>query len=124
MATSVVKTNEAQVICSRPAIAGEGRGTRKGDLRQHSLTRKSKMNKRYGLSHKVPAAISLVLVVGLLVPTIPAAADSRSKTTKGLTEDQRIVHVLNRLGYGPRAGDVERVKRIGLDKYIDQQLHP
>jgi uncharacterized protein (DUF1800 family) len=32
--------------------------------------------------------------------------------------------VLNRIGYGPRPGDVERVSEIGLAKYIDQQLQP
>lgn len=35
-----------------------------------------------------------------------------------------VVHVLNRLGYGPRPGDIERVRRMGLDAYIEQQLHP
>jgi hypothetical protein len=43
---------------------------------------------------------------------------------KSLSEDQRIAHVLNRLGFGARPGDVERVKKIGLQKYIDQQLNP
>jgi len=32
--------------------------------------------------------------------------------------------VLNRLGFGPRQGDVERVRAMGVDRYIDQQLHP
>jgi uncharacterized protein (DUF1800 family) len=35
-----------------------------------------------------------------------------------------IVHVLNRIGFGPAPGDVERVRRVGLDQFIDQQLHP
>jgi uncharacterized protein (DUF1800 family) len=39
-------------------------------------------------------------------------------------DDKTIVHVLNRLGFGPAAGDVERVRRFGLDKYIEQQLQP
>jgi uncharacterized protein (DUF1800 family) len=43
---------------------------------------------------------------------------------KPLTEEQKIVHVLNRLGYGPRPGDVERIRQIGLEKYIEQQLYP
>src|ERR1700678_4417849 len=34
------------------------------------------------------------------------------------------VHALNRLTYGPRPGDVERVTQIGVDKWIDLQLHP
>ena len=41
-----------------------------------------------------------------------------------LTEDQAIWHALNRLGYGPGPGDVERVRKMGLEKWIDQQLHP
>src|SRR5262249_41903932 len=39
-------------------------------------------------------------------------------------EDQKIIHLLNRIGFGPRPGDVDRVKRMGVDKYIDLQLHP
>jgi uncharacterized protein (DUF1800 family) len=38
--------------------------------------------------------------------------------------DKAIVHVLNRIAFGPRPGDVERVRAIGVDRYIDQQLHP
>jgi uncharacterized protein (DUF1800 family) len=41
-----------------------------------------------------------------------------------LTEGQRILHVLNRLGFGARPGDLERVKALGLDNYINQQLNP
>lgn len=41
-----------------------------------------------------------------------------------LTEDQKIVHVLNRLGFGPRPGDIERVREMGIDAYIEEQLHP
>ncbi|MEP6923086.1 MAG: DUF1800 family protein, partial [Pyrinomonadaceae bacterium] len=44
--------------------------------------------------------------------------------TKSLTQEQKILHVLTRLGYGARPGDVEQVKQIGLDKYIEQQLNP
>jgi len=41
-----------------------------------------------------------------------------------LTADEAILHALNRLAYGPRPGDVERIKQIGLAKWIDQQLNP
>jgi uncharacterized protein (DUF1800 family) len=39
-------------------------------------------------------------------------------------QDAAIVHALNRLGYGPRPGDVARVRDVGLDKWVDSQLHP
>jgi uncharacterized protein (DUF1800 family) len=44
---------------------------------------------------------------------VPAKADART-----------IVHVLNRIGFGPRPGDIARVQQMGLAAYIDQQLNP
>ena len=44
--------------------------------------------------------------------------------SKALTEEEKIIHVLNRLGFGPRPGDIEKVAAMGLEAYIEQQLHP
>src|SRR6267378_6257552 len=41
-----------------------------------------------------------------------------------LSADEAILHALNRLAYGPRPGDVERVRQLGLAKWIEQQLKP
>jgi len=41
-----------------------------------------------------------------------------------LTEEEAVLHALNRLAYGPRPGEVERVKQMGLEQWIDRQLHP
>ncbi len=41
-----------------------------------------------------------------------------------ISEDEAILHALNRLGYGPRPGDLERVKQMGLENWIELQLHP
>jgi len=41
-----------------------------------------------------------------------------------LSVDEAVMHALNRLSYGPRPGDLERVKQMGLAKWIDQQLNP
>ena len=41
-----------------------------------------------------------------------------------MDEQKRALHALNRLAFGPRPGDVERVTAMGVDKWIDQQLHP
>src|SRR5882724_4635001 len=63
----------------------------------------------------------------------PAAAkDKKPKadpSLKGLpiselTPDEAILHALNRLAYGPRPGDVERLRQLGLAKWIEQQLNP
>ena len=39
-------------------------------------------------------------------------------------DDQAIVHVLSRIGYGPRPGDVDKVRAMGIQRYIDEQLRP
>src|SRR2546426_3489540 len=84
------------------------------------------------------AILSLTCVVSLGVElpasaAIPAAAkDKKTKqdpSLKGLpitelTPDEAILHALNRLAYGPRPGDVERIRQMGLAKWIDQQLNP
>ena len=44
---------------------------------------------------------------------VPAKADART-----------VAHVLDRIGFGPRPGDIERVQQQGLASYIDAQLHP
>jgi uncharacterized protein (DUF1800 family) len=43
---------------------------------------------------------------------------------KKLSKNDQILHALDRLTFGPRPGDVERVKKIGLKKWIFEQLHP
>jgi uncharacterized protein (DUF1800 family) len=41
-----------------------------------------------------------------------------------LTAPQAILHALDRLGYGPTPGEIERVQKMGLAAWIGQQLHP
>src|SRR5689334_21945857 len=41
-----------------------------------------------------------------------------------LPADQQIIHALNRLTFGARPGDVQKVRAMGLDNWIDLQLHP
>jgi uncharacterized protein (DUF1800 family) len=66
---------------------------------------------------------ALVLLLALASPLFAVVGDTKDKR-KALTEDQKILHVLNRLGFGARPGDVEKVKAVGLQKYIEQQLNP
>ncbi len=54
---------------------------------------------------------------------MPAWFKGRLPITE-LNEQEAILHALNRLGYGPRPGDVDHLYQTGLEKWIDQQLHP
>jgi uncharacterized protein (DUF1800 family) len=52
------------------------------------------------------------------------AATGASEPASVSAERDEIVHVLNRITFGPRPGDVEAVEKMGLHNYIEQQLHP
>jgi len=45
-------------------------------------------------------------------------------TDQSINERQRALHALNRLSFGPRPGDVDRVLKDGVGVWIEQQLHP
>lgn len=65
-----------------------------------------------------------LIVLAMLVASAPAPLSSQDSAQSTLTQDQRAIHVLNRLGFGPRPGDIDRVLEMGLEAYIEQQLHP
>lgn len=44
--------------------------------------------------------------------------------TRGLNEDQRIIHFLNRISFGPTDESVARVKDIGVAAYLAEQMRP
>jgi uncharacterized protein (DUF1800 family) len=57
--------------------------------------------------------------------SLPAAfAQTRAAKSQKMSEEQRVSHVLNRIAFGARPGDAERVAKMGVEKYIDEQLHP
>lgn len=69
-------------------------------------------------------ALALAIAASLTFSIVFPSLAEMSVSPKKLTEEQKILHLLNRAGFGPRQGDVEKVKRMGIDKYIDLQLHP
>jgi uncharacterized protein (DUF1800 family) len=74
-------------------------------------------------------SLLLVSCLGALVlfPAAPVARLTASGYPSAVPEhpdDKAIVHVLNRIGFGPAPGDLDRVRALGLAKYIDQQLRP
>jgi uncharacterized protein (DUF1800 family) len=70
--------------------------------------------------------VALLSVWTLLLSTqaFGVGAQQPPQKAQRLTEEQRILHVLNRLGFGARPGDVERVRAVGIERYIEQQLYP
>ena len=83
------------------------------------------------------ALAALVAAALLLVPFWLKAAPPRASASKNpdaawkgrlpitdLSEDEAITHALNRLGYGPRPGDLERIRQTGLETWITLSTSP
>ncbi len=47
-----------------------------------------------------------------------------SPFARPLQGDKRYAHVLSRLAFGPRPGDIEALKKIGIPAYIESQMAP
>src|SRR5450755_2637367 len=64
--------------------------------------------------------------VAVLIATccLPFAIAHKKPVATPVEERARAVQALNRLTFGPRPGDLDRVLAIGVDKWVDQQLHP
>jgi len=61
-------------------------------------------------------------VIGLLALGLAGACGHAF--AQALNSQEQALHVLNRLAYGPRPGDVAAVEKIGVKRYIDEQLNP
>src|SRR5882724_6031996 len=85
------------------------------------FSRNSSMIKRAGAILSIAALLASTFAAGISAQNMKAPAN---KSAAKLSQDQRILHVLNRLGFGARPGDIERVKAMGIDNYINQQLWP
>ena len=74
------------------------------------------------------ARICLSLMIGTLIVAEPCAAFASvpefNDAKPALTSDQRVSQALLRLSFGVRPGDFDSVKKIGVARYIEQQLDP
>ena len=74
--------------------------------------------------------VGLALLLSLLGFTLSAQLalgkkkEKQASATGQMDRQKQVVHALSRLTFGARPGDVDRVMAMGLDKWIDQQLHP
>ncbi len=68
-----------------------------------------------------PLLTVAILVMAILFPRCAQPADPFQQK---LSPDRQVTQVLNRLTFGPRPGDAEEVRRVGLSAWIAQQLHP
>jgi uncharacterized protein (DUF1800 family) len=65
-----------------------------------------------------------LLVCFSLACTVPQLLAKKDKAGSGPDDQRRALHALNRLAFGPRPGNVQQVMAMGVDQWIDLQLHP
>ena len=65
-----------------------------------------------------------ILPMLLLLGSSSVLFAGKKADPRSWTERERALHVLNRLTFGFRPGDLERVMSVGVDKWIEQQLQP
>jgi uncharacterized protein (DUF1800 family) len=71
------------------------------------------------------AKIGTFLFCFCLACTVPQLlADKKDQASSGPDDQRRALHALNRLTFGPHPGDVQQVMAIGVERWIDLQLHP
>jgi uncharacterized protein (DUF1800 family) len=76
-------------------------------------------------SSSLGKAALFLLCAGLACAVPQLVAKKKDKAADaGANEQKRAVQALNRLTFGPRPGDVEQVMAVGVDRWIDLQLHP
>ena len=80
---------------------------------------------RSSLFRRTGAAAATLAAIVLISGDPPGTGSASTLVAAGETSsDADIVHVLNRITFGPRPGDAARVREIGLEAYLGQQLHP
>jgi len=87
------------------------------------------MSLRNALVFLVPLAAGCAGAVASTLRERPAldalpVPSTASVTAREQTADQQVLHALNRLAFGPRPGDVEAVRAMGVDRWIALQLEP
>jgi len=68
--------------------------------------------------------IVLIALCLCLSTSILVGAKKKPATSPAIDKHKRALQALNRLTFGPRPGEVEQVAAMGVDKWIEQQLHP
>jgi len=69
-------------------------------------------------------ALAFAVAASALCAQMALAKMGKETSSSQMPEQKRAIHALNRLTFGPRPGDVNRVMAMGVDHWIDDQLHP
>jgi uncharacterized protein (DUF1800 family) len=73
------------------------------------------------MSRRAKSLVTLLFVLALAAVLV---AKKKADLPDAAGQQKRALHALDRLTFGPRPGDVQRVATIGVDQWIEQQLRP
>ncbi len=69
------------------------------------------------------ATSALAAILALGAPLSALAQKGKAASAK-LTEQQKVIHLLDRITFGSRPGDIEAVQKVGWERYLEQQMQP
>lgn len=87
------------------------------------------------VKQRLSRSFTIIICFFILFSSLPINTLAQKKTPRTsqannsqnkyeMPEQQRLVHLLSRIGFGARLGDIERVRALGISAYIDTQLDP
>ncbi len=62
----------------------------------------------------------LLLILGILI----CFGLINIKQHISLADDPQVLHIVNRLSFGPRPGEIDKIQSTGIEAYIQSQLSP
>jgi len=68
----------------------------------------------------MPTRLLVTFLLACLIVNLPASSARAAETAS----DRHALHILNRLAFGPTLADLQHVKAVGTDRYIEEQLNP
>jgi len=70
------------------------------------------------------SAVAVLLLLWLGSAFASGKPPKNPTKQQALSDHDRALHALERLTFGPRPGDIEKVLAMGVDQWIEQQLNP
>ena len=98
--------------------------SRRSTISRSSISRPSLERSSFGKRALFVLCLSLTALISAgAVPKLLAKKKDKAPDS-GANEQKRAVQALNRLTFGPRPGDIQQVMAMGVDRWIELQLHP
>lgn len=93
-------------------------------MRSHRIGKNGDRNALAAGARTATIAALCMTMAGQPLFAAAAAPPKKLVSATQLQGDERVLHALNRLTFGPKPGELGAVRSVGLDAWFEQQLNP